>query len=160
MPAKRRTRANTSFHALSLSVRPTAGDSNAMQASFNHNSSSASYSPLYRNRDRDRMIQRARRSRPSTALSSLRMAAETDNCGSALWLPSFARASSLFRSASFCFLRLAKSILLDRCLKFSENNPIQQRPGRIQENILRDIRLQERRPKFRTKLVRQRRSHG
>jgi hypothetical protein len=29
-----------------------------------------------------------------------------------------------------------------------------------QNNILRDIRLQERRPKFRTKLVRERRSHG
>ena len=44
VPAKSRTRANTSFHALSLSVRPTAADSNAMQASFNHNSSSASAS--------------------------------------------------------------------------------------------------------------------
>ncbi|HWH91059.1 MAG TPA: hypothetical protein VNV64_04595, partial [Candidatus Binatia bacterium] len=39
-----------------------------------------------RNRNRYRMIRRARRSRPTTALSSLRMAAETDNCASALWL--------------------------------------------------------------------------
>src|SRR4029077_8477134 len=74
---------------------------------------------------------------------------ETDNCASALWLLSFARASSLFRSASFCSLHLAKSILLDRCRKFRGNNPIQQMSGRIRQNILRDLLLQERRPKFR-----------
>src|SRR4029077_222441 len=125
--------------------------------------------PLYRNRDR--MIRRARlagrslrgggRRRPTTALSSLRMATETDNCASALWLLSFAGASSLFRSASFCFPHLAKSIPLDRCRKIRGNNPTQQRSGRMrQNNILRDIRLQERRQKLRTKLVREGRSHG
>jgi hypothetical protein len=153
-----------------------------------------------RNRDCDRMIRRAPRSRlkalfdrptcalfPSalceqlpqafgrlearrphrqdacatTALSSLRMEAETDNCASALWVLSFASASSLFSLRRPCFPRLARNIRSVRCRKFRGNNPIQQRSGRMgQNNIRRDIRLQERRPKFRTKLVRQRRSHG
>jgi hypothetical protein len=86
---------------------------------------------------------------------------ETDNCASALWLLSFARASSLFRFASSCFLHLAKSIHSARCRKSSGSNPIRQRSGRMpRSNTLRDLRLQGRRQKLHTKLVRQRRSHG
>src|SRR5206468_12667114 len=75
VPTKSRTRAKTSFQALFLSVRATAADSNLKAASFN----------------------------VLSALSSLRATPETDNCGSDLWLASFARASSLLRSACFCF---------------------------------------------------------
>src|SRR3954447_25714943 len=100
-------------------------------------------------------------SRPTTALSSLRMAAQADNCASELWVPSFARASSLFSLRRRCFLHLAKSIRSARCRKFRENNPTQQRSGRMRVNhILREIRLQELRQKLHTKLVRQRRSDG
>ena len=162
VPAKRRTRANTSFHALSLSVRPTACDSNPATARFNHNSSftfTRTSSSALRVFVIVMLIDDSERPAfaPCPYALVLHARRETDNCASALWLLSFARASSLFSWRWPCFLHRAKSILLDSCRKFRRNRSIRQRSGRIRKSsILRSIRLQERRLKLYRNLVSQR----
>src|SRR5207302_4142969 len=97
-----------------------------------------------------------------TALSSLHARPEADNCASALWLFSSAKASLLFRSARYYFAYHARSIRLASCPKCSVNSPIQQRSGRtLQRKILTNLRRPPHQPNFlRTKLASQRRSHG
>src|SRR5438094_10413243 len=82
VPTKSRTRAKTSFQALFLSVRATASDSNLKAASFNPVVAALACSLTLAHalaRDRDGTIRRARRSRPTVGLSSLRATQETDN---------------------------------------------------------------------------------
>src|SRR5436309_15378742 len=151
VPTKSRMRAKTSLQALCLSVRATASDSNSMPASFN-----LVVAGLVRP---DRMAFDTNALQLG-ALSFLHTAPETDNCASAVWVFSSAKASFLFCSACCCFAYPAKSIHSVRCRKYSGNSPIQQKSGRTrQNNILRDIRLQARPLRFHTKLVRKRRSH-
>src|SRR5438046_10447421 len=117
VPTKSRTRAKTSLQALCLSVRPTASDSNSMLASFN-----LVVAALVR-QNGWRLAQH-----PTTpALSFLHPAPETDNCASAVWVFSSAKASLLFCSACWSFAYPAKSIRSVRCRKYSGNSPIQQR---------------------------------
>src|SRR5438046_4837359 len=118
VPTKSRMRAKTSLQALCLSVRATASDSNSMPASFN-----LVVAGLVRP---DRMAFDTNALQLG-ALSFLHPAPETDNCASAVWVFSSAKASFLFCSACCCFAYPAKSIRSVRCRKYSGNSPIQQR---------------------------------
>ena len=122
-------------------------------------------------RNRNRLIGRVRpvrrsldqggRSRPGTALSSLRMTAEADNCASALCLLWFAAASSPFSLRWPCFPPLARNTQLARCLRCNVSSQIQQKNGRRhQRRILTSLPPVLNRLNLHTNLVRQRRSHG
>jgi hypothetical protein len=92
----------------------------------------------------------------ATALSSLRATPETDNCGSALWLASFAKALSALPLVYYSFASPAKNIRSAKCRTSSAKSPIQQKSGRMRRRkILTNLRLLPVRPKlFLTKLVR------